>query len=94
MFPGQIDGADVLLYTEKGDYGCLCHDSGEIADHICYFCIARYPDDDIYYLFECNAEYSTVSDSDCDSMENCKRLAANLSAGRLGACPVWHDAIE
>lgn len=77
MFPKELDGAKVLLYTPQGDYGAMKYSNGDIADDYCYLAICKYPKDDNYYLFCCNEKYEVVSDwLDC-SIENCMKIAAS-----------------
>ena len=77
MFPAQLDGADVLMYTEKGSYGVVEYETGEPYDTICYYAIARYGGDSSYYLLGCNSGFDVISDFQWDSMDGCKNIAAH-----------------
>ena len=76
-FPKIIDDACVLYYTLQDYYGTVRYTTGEIADSIRYLAICKYEDDTKYYLFGCNAEYEVVSDSFCESVEQCMLIAKN-----------------
>ena len=76
MFPTELDGADVLYYTPRGDYGAIKHPDGNVADYYHYLAICKYPKDDNYYLFCCNENYEVVSDWMAGSIEDCKKSAA------------------
>ncbi len=77
MFPAELDNARVLYFTPKGDYGAIKYPNGEIADYYHYLAICKYPEDDSYYLFCCNANYEVVNDWNESSIENCKKIAAS-----------------
>ena len=49
MFPMELDGAKVLLYTQKDDYGVITDSNGEVADYYHYLAICKYPKDDNYW---------------------------------------------
>lgn len=85
MFPNQIDGADVLSYTDYGDYGCVLYTTGEIADNIHYYCIAQYKGEESYYLFGCDSGYEVVCDSLWGSIEMCRHIVK-----QNGYHPIWH----
>lgn len=80
MFPSFLDNAKVLYHTPAGNYGTVCLTTGEIADHIIFLAICRYPGDSQYYLFGCNAAYEVVSDMPFDDIPACMN-AARLSHG-------------
>ena len=71
----MLDNAKVLYYTPAGDYGAVYWITGEIAEHIVYLAICRYPASSEYYLFGCNAEYEVVSDSPFADPQECMRAA-------------------
>lgn len=76
MFPNKLDGAKVLYYTPKNNYGAIKYTSGEIADHYRYLAICKYAKDDKYYLFCCDENYEVVSDTLHDSIEECMAIAS------------------
>ncbi len=88
MFPTELDGAKVLLYTQKGDYGAIKYPNGDIADYYCYLAICKYPKDNNYYLFCCNENYDVVSDWMDSSIENCMKVAASSYKKNI----VWNKA--
>lgn len=74
MFPNYLDGAKVLEYTEKEDYGDLTdYDENDIPieKEISYFAICRYETGG-YYLFSCDCQYEVLNDSYFDTIEQCK----------------------
>lgn len=79
MFPKTLDGAQVLYYTPKGDYGVVRYITGEIADYITYYAIARYDGTQGYYLFACDAAFEVVSDDVCDSIEECRQTVRSFT---------------
>ncbi len=83
MFPSELDGAVVLFYTPKGDYGTIKYTNGEIADYYRYFAICKYANDDNCYLFCCNENYDVVSDWLEDCIDDCMTAAASLYKGNL-----------
>ena len=54
MFPRILDGAKVLYYTEKNDFGVVANVDGSDAEYICYLAVCQYPNDTGYYLFLCD----------------------------------------
>ena len=75
MFPNQLDGANVLYYTDKGNYGTVKYENGKIAHRIFYIAICQYNDDKDYYLFLCDESLDVVSDSVWSSLEQCMSIA-------------------
>lgn len=88
MFPAALDGAQVLYYSSQGHYGVIRYTTGEIADHIRYFAICQYKDDESYYLFGCNEDYEVVSDTIWNSMNECMKAAVSCYTENI----VWHRA--
>jgi len=86
MFPEKLDGADVLFYTEKGDYGTVNDTNGKICDYVSYFAVCSYSSDkNKYYLFLCDECFDVITDWFCDSVEECMQIASNHSREI-----VWH----
>ena len=77
MFPTQLDGATVLYYTPKDDYGAIRYPNGEDADYYHYLAICKYTKGDVYYLFCCDENYEVVNDVIDSSVEDCMKLAAS-----------------
>ena len=88
MFPMELDGAKVLLYTQKGDYGTIKYPNGEVADYYHYLAICKYPKDDNYYLFCCNENHEVVSDWMDSSIEACMKVAASSYKENI----IWNKA--
>jgi len=80
MFPDVLDGAKVLLFTPKDDYGIMYDTTGNAVAYFKYLSICKYGNREGYYLFKCNEEYEVVSDSLWDSIEMCMSVA-NASYG-------------
>ena len=57
MFPDILDGAKVLLFTSKDDYGVMFDTEGNEVAQFKYFAICKYDNCDEYYLFKCNERY-------------------------------------
>ena len=87
MFPVYLDNAKVLYYTVKNDYGQVLYTDGSVASVICYYAICKYDNDDRIYLFGCDEKQEVVSDYECDSIEECKDCASQLSGE---AVLVWN----
>jgi hypothetical protein len=80
MFPKEIDGAKVLYYTPKDNYGDLRYDSGEISDYYHYLAICKYEKDENYYLFCCNEKYEVAFDFIGNSVDSCMEIARKYKA--------------
>ena len=76
MFPDILDGAKVLFYSEKDNYGEIQSSDKSYDNVYCYLAICKYSNDKQYYLFCCNENYEVVNDWLCDSVAECKRGAA------------------
>lgn len=77
MFPKALDGATVLYFTEKGNYGKILYTTGEVAAYIHYLAICKYENDNAYYLFDCDSHFEVVGDSVWNSIEECMSVAAS-----------------
>ena len=77
-FPKELDGAKVLYYTDKANYGEVRYPDGTICDYISYLAICVYPKDQSYYVFGCDEDYEVVSDDLWDSVEECKKITDTL----------------
>lgn len=75
MFPKSLDGANVLYFTPKGNYGEILYTTGEVAAYIRYLAICKYQNDNSYYLFACDGNFEVVGDSIWDSIEQCISVA-------------------
>ncbi len=75
MFPKKIDGAKVLYYTDKDDFGVVACEDGSNAEYICYLAVCQYDNDTRYYLFLCDEKYEVVTDDLCDSIDECFETA-------------------
>ena len=74
MFPRELNGANVLFYTDKADYGEL-EEEGKDARAIAYLAIAKKPGDSVCYLMLCDAEYGVIADHSFPAVEWCKTMA-------------------
>lgn len=73
--PHSLDGATVLFYTQKGDYGTVNYPNGEHADHVSYLAICTYDGTSEFYLFLCDDKYNVITDTLCSSIDECKAAA-------------------
>ena len=85
MFPKELNGADVLFYTDKADYGEL-EEEGKDARAIACLAIAKNPEDPAYYLMLCDADYGVIADHSFPAVEWCKTMA-----GMRYPDIVWHE---
>ena len=88
VFPKELDGATVLFYTPKGNYGAMKYPNGEIAEHYRYLAVCKYMNSAEYYLFCCNEKYEVVSDSVWGSIDECMGVAASSYKNNI----VWYRA--
>ena len=77
LFPRELDGAQVLYYTEKDDFGVVCDVDGNVTDQVRYLAICRYEKDKHFYLFLCDENYEVVIDHFLPSVKDCKSVAYN-----------------
>ena len=89
LFPSELDGAEVMYHTDKGNYEIIRYETGKAFDTVCYYAIAKYRGDDSYYLFGCNEKFEVISDFPFGSIEECKR-ACEIPARSLS----WQDSHE
>lgn len=87
MFPDTLDGAKVLFFSSKDDYGNLCDTEGNIVAHFKYLAICKYDNTEGYYLFKCSEKYDIESDYLWDSIETCMNVASDLYDNRI----VWTE---
>lgn len=85
MFPRELDGAEVLFYTDKADFGEL-EEEGESARAIAYLAITQKPEDSACYLMLCDADYCVIADHNFPAVEWCKTMA-----GMRYPDIVWHE---
>jgi len=78
LFPATIDSANVLVYSNKGNYGKVKYTSGDLYDRISYFSICQYPGDSQFYLFALNDKYEVVSDWLLISTDQAKEVASRF----------------
>ena len=84
MFPKKLDGAEVLYYTAKGEFGTVYYATGEIFDYVKYLAICRYANaENEYYLFGCSDNYDVISDSVWNSIAECIRVANSSYGGNI-----------
>lgn len=78
MFPKTLDGASVLYFAPKDDYGTIEFTTGGVAASIRYLAICNYENDNGFYLFACDEEFHVEGDSLWHSVEECMSAAAQL----------------
>ena len=86
-FPDILDGAAVLEFSDRGNYGTVEGDGRVVR----YLAICRYAGGTRYYLFFCAGRgggYDVITDDLCESLESCK-----ASAARFGDV-VWHKKYQ
>ena len=83
MFPEQLDGAKVLYFTHKKEYGVISYTTGETAAHIKYLAICKYSDSDRYCLFYCNENKEVETDDLWDSVGECMNMADSFYGGKI-----------
>ncbi len=84
MFPKKLDGAEVLYYTSKADYGTLKYATGEIYDYVQHLAICQYPDTpNEYYLFDVNDRFEVIGDMELESIEACMANAKPSNTGTI-----------
>lgn len=88
MFPRELDGAEVLFYTDKADFGEL-EEEGKSARSIAYLAIAQKPEDSACYLMLCDADYCVIADHNFPAVEWCKTMA-----GMRYPDIVWHEMVN
>ena len=74
MFPEELDGAKVLWFTDKADFGPL-EEEGQRDRTISYLAIAQKSGDPAYYLILCDAAYAVIADHRFPAVEWCKTMA-------------------
>lgn len=90
MFPKILDGANVIYYTLKSDYGTILYSNGEIADYIKFLAICKYPNEkDEYYLFKCNEKYEVIGDSMYSSIKECIESSKSSYSDKI----IWNKVI-
>lgn len=75
MFPSYINGAKVLFYTSKDYFGVVDYKDEQKIIDINYLAICRYGNDEEYYLFFCDNNFTEVGDYCFDTVEECKAVA-------------------
>lgn len=89
MFPKELDGAKVLFYSQRDEYGAIKYPNGEIADCYRYLAICQYANATQCYLFCCNEEYEVVCDSVWSDVETCMKVAA----ASYECNAIWHKVL-
>ena len=74
MFPEELDGAKVLHFTDKADFGVL-EEEGQRDRTISYLAIAQKSGDPAYYLILCDAAYAVIADHRFPAVAWCKTMA-------------------
>lgn len=77
MFPDNLEGAKVIEYTERGNYGFVVdpwNDEKKMKKEVCYIAICRYEDGEGFNVFWCDEEYRVLQDWLWSSVEECKQM--------------------
>ena len=79
--PNSLDGARVIYYTpidhqHRFTGGTRQIVAGKLMGAMAGLAICQYPDEDAFYLFGCDADWSTVTDTWHPSIEEAKAQAA------------------
>ena len=83
-FPHELDGAEVLFYTDKGVFPPVFYSGGTIAQKVSYLAVCKYENDDAYYIFHCNESLEVVADDCFSSIDACKKYMSEYNI-------VWHE---
>jgi len=80
----EIDGAIVLMISEKGHYGYIrTLGSSDKGVEVCYLAICKYAESDRVYLFSCDNDMGTESDFLVDSVEEAIAIAQSRSSSPI-----------
>ncbi len=88
--PFELDGARVILYTnnnENNNFGYI--HCGEQKEVVTGLAITKYDNDESYYLFSCDLEWSVIGDtlhSTLEEAKECAKISHNANDG------IWHVA--
>lgn len=83
-FLQTLDGAQIVFFTPKDDFGEVYYVTGEVADYIKYLAICRYScSKEEYYLFGCDENCEVVSDSVWGSIDECMGVAGSSHGGDI-----------
>jgi hypothetical protein len=77
MFPKELDGAKVLFFTPRDNYGTIEFSTGGIAAYIHYLAICKYENDYRFYLFSCDEEFNVEGDTLLNSVEECMSVSTS-----------------
>jgi hypothetical protein len=88
MFPKQLDGAEVLYYTDKYDFGVVANTDGIDPEYVCYLSICKYKNEDGYYLFLCDENYEVITDDLLYTIKECFEFARYRKENII-----WHSYI-
>jgi len=65
----DLDGAKVLMLSEKGHYGSIQVLNSEESIKVCFLAICQYENNSTFYLFLCDENLSVEQDTDFKSFE-------------------------
>jgi hypothetical protein len=80
--PSELDGAKVILHTDNkksNDYGFVIYEDHE--EVVTALAIAKYDNDENYYLFDCNLDWEVIGDtlhSAIDDAKSCAEISKKL----------------
>lgn len=74
MFQGEIEGVQVLFYTDRADFGQL-EEEGKSPRTIAYLAIARRAENSEYILILLDDTYSVITEHTFPNVEWCRAMA-------------------
>lgn len=72
-FPRELDGANVLYYTDRGDFVPVYYAGGGICRKVFYLAVCKYQNDDCFYIIHLDEGMEAVADSCFESFDACKK---------------------
>ena len=86
-FPQKLDGANVLYYSDRGEYEPVRYVGGAVAHNVIYLAICQYENDASYYLFHVDENFDVVADDCFESIDACKAIMDKYNVE-------WHEQKE
>ena len=83
-FPQKLDSANVLYYSDRGEYEPVRYVGGAVAHNVIYLAICQYENDASYYLFHVDENFDVVADDCFESIDACKRIIDDYGVN-------WHE---
>lgn len=94
--PQQIDGANVICFTpidnrHQHTRNCRQFVGGELLGPAAGLAICQYAGKDCFYLFGCDSEWNTLSDTWHQTLDEAK---AQAEFEYSGVSSTWHNVVE